>query len=272
MQVTRRFFFEPQSILNAVVSKVDALRAGGETIDYLTFVPDGEPTLDVNLGRAIELLRPLGIPIAVITNAALIGRADVRADLYRADWVSLKLDAVRETSWRQINRPHGKLKLASILDGAREFAANFKGKLVTETMLVDGINDGYASLAATADFVAALQPDIAYLAVPTRPPALRWVRPPSVAAVNRAWQIFSRIAQQVELLIGYEGNAFAVSGNVAADLLSITAVHPMQEDAVRKLLARCGAEWSAVQRLIDIGQLLETEYLGHKFYLRNFQI
>ncbi len=41
-------------------------------MDYLAFVPDGEPTLDLNLGRVIEDLRPLGIKIAVITNSSLI--------------------------------------------------------------------------------------------------------------------------------------------------------------------------------------------------------
>lgn len=34
-----------------------------------------------------------------------------------------------------------------------------------------------------------------------------------------------------EDLIGYEGNAFAFTGDVEEDLLSITAVHPMREDA-----------------------------------------
>ncbi|MEM3522537.1 MAG: hypothetical protein QW723_05205 [Candidatus Bathyarchaeia archaeon] len=35
-------------------------------------MPDGEPTLDINIGKEILLLRQLGIPIAVITNASLL--------------------------------------------------------------------------------------------------------------------------------------------------------------------------------------------------------
>jgi len=42
-------------------------------IDYLTFVPDGEPTLDISIGEEIVLLKQIGIPIAVITNASLPG-------------------------------------------------------------------------------------------------------------------------------------------------------------------------------------------------------
>jgi len=85
MQVERRVFYGPEEILQAARDKVERARESGEPIDYLTFVPDGEPTLDVNLGREIELLRSLGIKIAVITNASLIWREDVREALMKAD-------------------------------------------------------------------------------------------------------------------------------------------------------------------------------------------
>ncbi len=80
MQVERQPFYEPEQILEAVQAKVACALSTGERIDYLTFVPDGEPTLDLNLGRTIELLRPLGIPIAVITSATLLWREDIRAE------------------------------------------------------------------------------------------------------------------------------------------------------------------------------------------------
>ncbi|ASI98135.1 hypothetical protein A3L02_00405 [Thermococcus celer Vu 13 = JCM 8558] len=51
---------------------------------YITFVPDGEPTLDINLSREVELLRSLGIPLAILTNSSLIWREDVRELLRKA--------------------------------------------------------------------------------------------------------------------------------------------------------------------------------------------
>jgi len=94
------------------------------------------------------------------------------------------------------------------------------------------------------------------------------VHPPAEEAINRAYQIFSKSVDRVEYLIGYEGNAFAVTGNVEEDLLSITSVHPMREEAVSEFLARAGADWAAVRRLIAQGQLLKTEYEGKRFYMR----
>jgi len=271
MQVERSAFYEPDEILRDVQDKVERAREAGEPIDYLTFVPDGEPTLDIDLGREIELLRSLGIKIAVITNSSLIWREDVREGLMKADWVSLKMDSVREEVWRRINRPHGSLHLASILDGALEFAQAFKGELATETMLVEGVNGGDDHIREVAGFLARLRPAIAYLAIPTRPPAEEWVHSPGEEVINRAYQIFSEKVGCVEYLIGYEGNDFAFTGNVEEDMLSITSVHPMREDAVSEFLARAGADWPAVHRLIAQGQLIEMAYEGRKFYMRKLQ-
>ncbi len=268
MQIKRHAFYEPEKVLQDVHDKVEKVRETGERIDYLTFVPDGEPTLDVNLGREIELLRPLGIKIAVISNGSLIGREDVREDLLGADWVSLKMDSTRREIWRKIDRPHGTLRLASILDGALEFVQAFRGELVTETMLVEGVNDDDDHIREVAGFLARLRPAIAYLAIPTRPPAEEWVRPPGEEVINRAYQIFSEKVDRVEYLIGYEGNAFAFTGDVEEDLLSITSVHPMREDAVSEFLARAGADWPVVHRLIAQDQLVESKYDGLTFYMR----
>jgi len=268
MRAARSTFFGPWEALQAVQAKVAALRQAGEPIDYLSFVPDGEPTLDANLGRIIDLVRPLGIPIAVITNASLIARKDVREDLLKADWVSLKVDTVREETWHQVNRPHGALRLKPILDGLLAFAAAYRGTLVTETMLVAGLNDGEADIRPLASLLAHLWPATAYLSTPTRPPAEPWVRPPGAQAIVRAYEILAEHLDRVECLLGYEGGAFTASGDAEGDLLSITAVHPMRGDAVADLLARSGASWQLVERLVAAGKLVGLDYAGHRFYLR----
>ncbi len=268
MEVERRPFYEPEDVLRHVQDKVEKSEDAGEGIDYLTFVPDGEPTLDVNLGREIELLRPLGIKIAVISNASLVWREDVREELGQADWVSLKADAASEEVWRHVNRPHGRLQLRAIQDGMLAFAESYEGVLATETMLVNGANDGRDAIEEVADFLASLRPDRAYVAIPTRPPAEPWAHAPDEEAINQAYQIISKQVDHTEYLIGYEGNAFASTGDIEEDLLSITAVHPMREDAVGELLERNNQDWDAVRRLVAQGRLVEAEHGGHRFYLR----
>jgi wyosine [tRNA(Phe)-imidazoG37] synthetase (radical SAM superfamily) len=269
-EIERRNFYPPALVEQQVTQRVAQLRAAGETIDYLTFVPDGEPTLDRHLGGLIDRLRPLGIRIAVITNAALLDRPDVRGELARADWVSLKVDTVHERMWLNVNRPHASLNLPAVLAGMREFAGGFAGTLTTETMLVHMLNDSLPELESVAEFVGELRPAIAYIAVPTRPPAEPWVEPPDEAALNSAYQIFRTRLPRVELLTGYEGDAFSSTGNAEQDLLNITAVHPLRADAVAALLAKTGADASVVRRLLAQRRLVETQYDGKTFYLRRF--
>lgn len=270
MLVNRKAFYKPEHILMQVKRKINEAKLRGERIDYITFVPDGEPTLDVNIGKEISLLKPLGFPIAVITNASLLWQDKVREDLLIADFVSLKVDVISQELWKRINKPHKDLKLDTILDGIKKFAKIFSKTLVSETMLIDSIN--YESeLMEISNFLGSLSKlNKAYVAIPTRPPTEKWVKPAKEAIVNAAFQIFAEKlgSKKVEYLIGYEGNAFAYTGDVEEDLLSITAVHPMREEAVVEFLKKARADWKVIEKLLKENKLIELEYGGNKYYMR----
>jgi len=268
MQVERRVFYPPEAIARAVQQRVDEVQSAGETIDYLTFVPDGEPTLDAGLGDAIERLEPLGIPIAVIANGSILSRPDVQRDLSSADWVSVKVDAAAEATWRSVDRPHKALAFDEVQAGILEFESGFRGYLVTETMLVRGVNDGEDSVERIADLVGRLKPAVAYLAAPIRPPAEAWVEVPDEASIVRAYAAFADRVDRVEFLIEYEGDEFSLAGGIEETLLATTSVHPLREDAVEDLLARSRATWDAVDRLVADGRLVRRDHRGHAFFVR----
>lgn len=268
-EVAPRPFYEPEEVRRQVVRRLEAVRARGEAVDFLAFVPDGEPTLDAQLGAAIDALRELELPIAVISNASLIWREDVRAALGRADWVSLKVDSLDEATWRRVNHPHPDLRLPGILEGIRRFARGFKGRLVSETMLLAGLNDGPGDLAAVGGFLAEAGFHRAYLTIPHRPPTVPGLRAPDEAVLVRAHEILVRLGVEVELLSGHEGEDFAFSGDLRGDILAITAVHPLRESALRALVKKAGADPAAVvAELVEAGALRRVEHAGETFYLR----
>jgi wyosine [tRNA(Phe)-imidazoG37] synthetase (radical SAM superfamily) len=270
MTVKRSHFYRPEDVLREVERKVREAQLRNEKIDYLTFVPDGEPTLDISIGEEIVLLKQIGVPVAVITNASLLWLDDVREDLFEADFISLKVDTVSQDLWRSINRPCRDLKLEKILDGIKQFVKNFKGIIVSETMLIDGIkySNEFANIANFLRGLAKL--DKAYIAIPTRPPAEKWVKPAKEEVLNVAFQTFSKVlgSDKVEFLIGYEGNVFAFTGNVKEDLLSITAVHPMRVEAVSELLKKANASWQIIDELLRNDELVRLEYEGNTYYMR----
>jgi len=271
MKIEPTEFYQPKEILSEVQNKVEKAKKMQESIDYLTFVPDGEPTLDINLGQEIKLIKSLGIKIAVITNSSLIDQKQVRENLMEADLISFKIDSVEEKIWRKVDRPHKNLSLKNILNSILKFRENFKGEIITETMLVKDINDNSQHIKEVAKFLAKLKPSRSYLSLPIRPPADSWVQFPSEEVVNQSYNLFKEKINQVEFLIGYEGNAFAFTGEVEEDILSITSVHPMREDALKDFLGRANSDWSTILKLINKGQLVETDYKGNKFYIRKFK-
>jgi wyosine [tRNA(Phe)-imidazoG37] synthetase (radical SAM superfamily) len=265
-RIAREPFYDPMAVLAEVRGRLAAADEAGDHVDYITFVAEGEPTLDAGLGLKIDLIKSLGRKVAVISNGSLLWKEDVRQDLAKADWVSLKVDSVRDGVWRAVNRPNGGLKLGEVLQGQQAFAGTYKGRLVTETMLVSGVNDGLELVQETAGFVASLKPAQAYISVPIRPPAWEHIQAPDAATISACAGVFTREGISVEVLAGPESGTFFSGGDVEGDLLGITAVHPMRERDVRALAAKAGAAWAVVEKLVAEGKLIETLRGGERFY------
>ena len=271
MQVKRQAFYSPEDICREVEIKLKQLKTENKQADYFSFVPDGEPTLNINLGKTIELLKPYNTKIAVITNASFLWMDEVKQDLMDADWVSVSIDAADEDTWRKIDRPHGMLKHQNILKGIVEFSKSFRGTLVTETMLVEGINDQEACIEKIAEQVALVQPQKAYLLVPTRPPAEPDIKRASSDSLRNAAAIVRGVSgTDVECITGdEEEEGFFFTEDIADDIISIASVHPIREDIVESLLEKRNANRSVISELINQGSLIEYTYEGKKFYKRN---
>jgi wyosine [tRNA(Phe)-imidazoG37] synthetase (radical SAM superfamily) len=266
----RQEFYKPDELVKDVKTVLCNLQDNSDYPDYITLVPDGEPTLDIHLEELIEKLKTINIPVAVITNASLMNLPDVQNELLKADYVSVKIDTVNQVTWRKINKPYKSLELEGILNGILSFEKNFEGELTTETMLIKGVNDALNEFNELADYINTLGPDIAYLAIPTRPPAFKTAIPVDESKINEAYHIFSKKLAAVEFLTGYEGNAFSSTGNPKEDIMSITAVHPMREDAIEELLKRNDASFNLVNELLEENLIRRTSFNGKNYYIRKF--
>ena len=239
---TRRDFYPPEDILTQVRAALTAHGPGD--IDYVTFVGQGEPSLCASLGRLIEGVKNMSdVPVAVITNGALLGSAPVRSELALADVVMPTLDAADEGRFRKVNRPWAKLRISDVIDGMIQFRGMFSGRLWVEVMLVKGLNDQDDILFGLRDALARIRADRIHINVPVRPPAEPWVEIPDDETVLRAIAILGEAA---EVVTPYEGE-FDLSGH--ADLTdAIEAIirrHPMRErrllETMRIHLAESGA-------------------------------
>ncbi len=268
--VTRQAFYDPSVIYREVKQHLQKLDKK-DSPDYLTFVSNGEPTLDINLGKSIELLKNLGIPIAVITNASLLSDPQVRADLKLADWVSVKVDCGDERIWKKINRPHPAIQFEKDIQGIFDFSKEFTGQLVTETMLVNGLNDTEELLTQTAKLVSLIQPAKAYISIPTRPPAIKTVVSPDGDIINKAYQIFREANIEIDLILGFEGTDTGFTGNTFEDIINICSVHPIREDTMEELLMKNKADATTLSTLLHNNLIQQVEYRSKKYYIRKFR-
>lgn len=267
--IERQEFYSPESIYDETKAYLEAMKNRKENPDYITFVANGEPTLDVRLGDTLDRLKTLGHKIAVISNATFIDCEDVRKALLDADWVSLKIDAVEESVWKRVNRPIPGLSLDRILGNIRSFRKEFEGTFNTETMLIGGLNDDPGSISALADYLGDLTPDTAWISIPIRPPAEKWASAPDEKALRRIFRSLLDKGIRVRTLFGDEGLDFAGSEDLSGHILRIAAVHPLRKTVLKNMLHENGGTWDLVEEMVSSGRLLRKVYNGEEFYLKN---
>jgi wyosine [tRNA(Phe)-imidazoG37] synthetase (radical SAM superfamily) len=166
-QTLQRFAFQTEAILQELA---DYLQAPGVAPEVITLAGSGEPTLNLGLGRIIREIKAMSrMPLAVLTNGALLYLPEVRRELAAADVVLPSLDAAREETYRTINRPLPELSLASLLKGLTAFRREYPGRILLEVMLLKGLNDTEAELALLRRALAKIAPDQVQLNTAVRP-------------------------------------------------------------------------------------------------------
>ena len=246
LSIERRPYSNPGEVAEEVR---DALEEVGE-VDYVTIVPDGEPTLDTGLGDLIEAIKDAaGVRVAVLTNGSLLWLKEVRDALSGADLVSVKVDAGDEATWRRVDRPHKALSFGRVIEGMLAFSREFGGVLITETMLVSGLNDGVREAESVAEVLAALSPAVSYVAVPTRPPAEEWVRPPSRIRVSEYVKVLEGRGLRVAALVRGEDRPPRCGEDLLRCILETIRVHPLPLEHIEAVARERGLGAGDVIRL-----------------------
>jgi len=76
---------------------------------------------------------------------------------------------------KQVNRPVDELNWEEFILGLKAFTKNFSGQIITESMLVKGLNDSEENIESIAQFIGELMVTTAFISAPIRPPVKKWV-------------------------------------------------------------------------------------------------
>jgi len=259
----RKMFFPVQNIVKEVKKALEK----EHVIDYITIVGDGEPTPYLGLGELIEEIKTFtNIPVAVITNGALLYDQEVRKELLLSDVVLPTLDAVEERMFRIINRPHKDLKLELIIEGMRKFREEFSNQIWMEVMLVKDKNDSKETTLAIKEILDELKVDKTFINVPIRPPAESWVEIPTNEVLAEAQRNLNAesIAHFENLLI----ESVDRDASPEEQILSITKRHPLREDQIMTLFPNLNEE--EIKKMLEgmskKGLIKIERYMNHRFW------
>jgi wyosine [tRNA(Phe)-imidazoG37] synthetase (radical SAM superfamily) len=123
-----------------LAERLKQLRGTDKEPDAITFAGNGEPTVHPDFARIIDdtiEVRDKYAPhsvISVLSNASMIHRREVRQALQKVDKNILKLDTGKESTFKLLNQPRGRITLQRIVENMQWF----EGKLIIQTLFVRG--------------------------------------------------------------------------------------------------------------------------------------
>lgn len=260
----RRDYYKVTDILDELE---EALTRVSPPPDHISIVGNGEPTLYLGLKELIDGIRSLShIPIAVITNGALLSEPAVRSALADADVVLTSFNAPTDELFRRIDRPCPGITFEAMKQGLLDFAHMPRnGQLWVEMMLLQDINDSREALEQTRWVLQEAGPDRVFVDTPLRPPAEDFARPVSPETLAQAEETLGGA-----LPSGFDFGAFSlpVGTDPMETLAEICKRHPMREDQALKFLSDSGVDpLPVIDALRADPRFLEEQYGGQTFFL-----
>jgi wyosine [tRNA(Phe)-imidazoG37] synthetase (radical SAM superfamily) len=258
-----RFAYRIKDIIAELTAHLKADDAAA--LDFITLAGSGEPTLNLGLPQIIAAVKELSaVPVAVLTNGALLHLPEVRRDLAAADVILPSLDAAREETFQAISRPVPGLSLAQLKAGLAALRREYRGRIWLEIMVLRGLNDTEEELSGLRRALGELSPDKVQLNTAVRPVVDRAAAPltrEEMASVARF------LGDRVEVIASFQGAPAARTTGDDHNFLEMLSRRPMTAADLSRLLDLPLSQVTAqLQRLCDRGLVAHNLYEDQDFY------
>jgi len=261
-QTRQRFAYQTEAIIGEIA---DYLKDPGVRPDVITLAGSGEPTLNQGLGRIIREIKAMShIPVAVLTNGALLYDPEVRRELAAADVVLPSLDAARQETYVAINRPLPELSLESLLEGLTAFRREYRGQIWLEVMLLKGLNDTDEELTLLRRALQKIAPDQIQLNTAVRPVVEAAARPLGADEMAAA---AATLGGPVSIIASFSRADIAGGPCQDEDLVEMLSRRPMTAPDLAQALGLPLAQVEArLQQLQASGRISFNRYHDQEFY------
>jgi len=238
--------------------------------DYVTLAGSGEPTLNGSLKEIVrETKNMTGIPLAVITNGSLLFMDEVKEALSGTDLLIPSLDAGSGASFRRVNRPHGKIRFDSVVEGLMSLKDWYKGRVWLESLVVGGSTDSDSEIEKIAALVDDISPEKVQLNTVVRPPA----KPEALEVPRPRMEQFASFFRTPVEIIGYkEGSgredSRPVPESADSEILELVRRRPVTvRDIALGLGIPANEALKRTGQMFKEGRITATEKNGQIFYI-----
>jgi wyosine [tRNA(Phe)-imidazoG37] synthetase (radical SAM superfamily) len=219
--IERKPYIPAAAILAQVCQKLQ----GGVSADYITLAGSGEPTLNSDMRRLIhDIKKHTDVPVAVLTNASLLGDRKVREAAMEADVVLPSLDAYDQRGFQAINRPHPQISFEDMVQGLLAFRAAYRGEIWLEVFVLEGINASETDAEKFRHWIEKLNPEKVHVNTAVRPAAEPFARQVKPDAMNRFCKVLGKKAEVIAPSKPFQGDER--QAHVEEDLLGLLARRP----------------------------------------------
>ncbi|MCM8801241.1 MAG: radical SAM protein [Candidatus Omnitrophica bacterium] len=196
LTLERKEYINIEEILTELKSWFQVNPEKTKELKYITLSGSGEPTLNLKIAQLINQIKKITpLPIAVITNSALLSDISVRKELSETDLILPSLDAVKKEVFERINRPYPDISIEKIIKGLIDLRKEFKGKLWLEVMLCAHINDDLRDIRRLKKVIDEINPDIIHLNSPIRTTTEQNILPVRKNKLKRIKEVLGEKAQ-----------------------------------------------------------------------------
>lgn len=217
----------------SVETIIEALKKALTTyqkIDVITLTANGEPTLYPDLKRLVKEINAIkgSHQLLILSNSSTIGEERVQESLLDVDIVKLSLDCATPSCFKKLDRPHKSISLEKIIEGMKRFKTLYKGQLVIEILVVEGINDTQAAFEALKTVLFEINPHRIDIGTIDRPPEYA-VRGVSVQRLMELASVLEGLHVNIAYHKHYTGLKHAFD---ASHILEMLKRRPLSEDDV----------------------------------------
>ena len=192
-------------------------------LDYISISANGEPTLYPKLKELILEINKIkkNAKSLILSNASTIFDENIQKALLELDAVKLSLDSVNEKVFRKIDRSN--IDLSKIIQGIINFSNIYKGELVLECLVLEGINDNKEDFIALNEILKNIKASRLDLGTIDRPSDY------DVKAVS-----FEKLQELASLLTNINVNIISrtINEKIYDDLLKTLELRPLSEDEI----------------------------------------